>query len=91
MLAMFGMVALVSLVPPDSADTAFNEMDRPLLVSYATLPQARLVTPFTVRHVLDGFKRLTAVPNSAIAYSREQDRHAVRSGDLQKMFCVFLI
>jgi hypothetical protein len=89
---MFGVVALFSLAPPDNADTAFNEMDRPLIVSYATLPQARLAAPtITARRVLDGFRRSLQIPNSALTYGREQDRFAARSGDLQKMLCVFLI
>jgi len=92
LLAVFGMLALVSLVPLDSADTAFSETDTPPIVSYATLPQARLVAPtVSTRRVLDGSKRLSEIPNFPITYSREQHRHAPRSSDRQKMLCVFLI
>ena len=92
LLAMFGMLALFSLVPLDSADTALNETDTPPIVSYATLPQARLVAPtITGRHMLGGFKRLSKAPSPAIIYSREPHLHPLRPSDRQKMLCVFLI
>lgn len=92
LLAMFGMVALACLVPLDSADTAFNETDTPPILSYATLPQVRLVSPtIGTRRVPDRSRRLSEIPNFPITYSREQHRHALRSSDRQKMLCVFLI
>lgn len=92
LVCLAGALLLSALPPSDSAETAFNEMDTPVLVSHPELPRVRVnpappvvIAPLqtsgtTVAPFLSG--RWTKIQSP----SRRQD-----SRDLQPVLCVFLI
>ena len=91
-LAMLGVVALFTLATPDIPDTAFNETELPLTVSFAAWPQARLGLPIpSARRVSEELKDSLEVSNSRIPFGSQQDQHRAPTADLQKLLCVFLI
>ncbi len=90
LLVMFGLGAFFAFAMADNADTAFNEMDRPLAVSSATLPLARLIVPGSnARHVSQEFGSFLEALNSAAP--SQQASPSVHSNDLHALHCVFLI
>ncbi len=89
LLVMLGLGAFFALMTSDNADTAFNEMDQPLVVSSATLPQARLIVPTSAtRHLSQEFGSFLEAINSRAPH---QQNSSVRSNDLHALHCVFLI
>jgi len=89
-LVVLGVVALFTLAAPDVTDTAFNETESPLTVSFAALPQARLGLPILPVNQLSGEFRNSPKPlTHRVRYGNEQNR--ARTPDLQRLLCVFLI
>ena len=89
LLVMFGLGAFFAFATADNADTAFNEMDRPLAVSSATLPQARLIVPTSAgRHLSQEFGSFVGAIHSRVPNRQDS---SVRTNDLHTLHCVFLI
>ena len=90
LLVMFGLGALFAFATADNADTAFNEMDRPLAVSSATLPQARPIIPSSAGgHLSWEFGSFVEALNSRVP--NQQDSRSAHANDLHTLHCVFLI
>jgi len=89
---LFGTVLLTALPRVDAPDTAFNETDAPVVVSYPALPRLRSLAPFILANSLPEVSASALVPDFNHRAPRFKSAREVQgSGNLQPLLCTFLI
>jgi hypothetical protein len=89
---LFGAVLLTALPGVDAPDTAFNEMDTPVFVSYSALPRLRSIARFILANNLPEASALALVPDFNHRTPKFKSAQEVQGSDnLQPLLCTFLI
>jgi len=89
---LFGAVVLTALPGVDAPDTAFNETETPVFVSYPALPRFRSIAPFVLANHLPEASALALVPDFNRPAPKFKSAQEVQGSDnLQPLLCTFLI
>lgn len=89
---LFGAVLLTALPGVDTPDTAFNETDTPVFITYPVLPRLRLIAPFVLANNLPEASALALVPDLNRRAPQFKSAQEIQGSDnLQPLLCTFLI